>query len=101
MTLTVLIHHINNIREMITFFKDKNNKSKRKYKNGKTLNTILESVDSIIIIEATSTSITLLITGVGLVILPITARSARTLSLGNNVVPKLIINKYKKNTKTV
>ena len=25
-------NHINNIKEMITFFKDKNNKSKKKYK---------------------------------------------------------------------
>ena len=25
-------NHINNLREMITYFKDKNNKSKRKYK---------------------------------------------------------------------
>ena len=27
---------INNIKEMITYFKDKNNKSKKKYKNHKT-----------------------------------------------------------------
>ena len=39
-------NHVNNIKEMITYFKDKNNKSKKKYKNYKTLNTILESVDS-------------------------------------------------------
>ena len=58
-------NHINNIKEMITYFKDKNNKSKNRYKNYKTLNTILESVDSIVIIGATSTSITLSIIGVG------------------------------------
>ena len=51
-------NHINNIKEMITFFKDKNNKFKKRYKNYKTLNTVLESVDSIVIITATSTSIT-------------------------------------------
>ena len=75
--------HINNIKEMVTYFKDKNNKSKKRYKNYKTLNTILESVDSIFIIGATSTSITLSITGVGLIILPISASIACTLSLGN------------------
>ena len=32
--------HINNIKEMITYFKNKNNKSKKKYKSYKTLNTI-------------------------------------------------------------
>ena len=89
-------NHINNIKEMITYFKDKNNKSKKKYKNSKTLNTVLESVDTIIIIGATSTSITLSITGVGLIILPISAGVACALSLGNKVLHKLIINKYNK-----
>ena len=89
-------NHINNIKEMITYFKDKNNKSKKRYKNYKTLNTVLESVDSIIIIGATSTSITLSVTGFGLIILPISAGIACTLSLGNKVLHKLIINKYNK-----
>ena len=51
-------NHIITIKEMITYFKDKNNKSKKRYNNYKTLNTVLESVDSNIIIGATSTSIT-------------------------------------------
>ena len=89
-------NHINNIKEMITYFKDKNNKSKKKYKNYKTLNTILESVDSIIIIAATSTSITLSITGIGLLVLPISAGVACGISLGNKILHKLIINKYNK-----
>ena len=87
---------VNNIKEMITYFKEKNHKSKKKYKNYKTLNTILESVDSIVIIGATSTSITLSIIGMGLIILPISAGIACTLSLGNKVLHKLIINKYNK-----
>ena len=33
-------NHINNIKKMITYFKDKNNNSKKRYKNYKTLNTI-------------------------------------------------------------
>ena len=89
-------NHINNIKEMITYFKDKNNKSKKRYKNYKILNTILESVDSIVIIAATSTSITLSITGIGMIILPISAGVACALSLGNKILHKLIINKYNK-----
>ena len=89
-------NHVNNIKEMITYFKDKNNKSKKRYKNYKTLNTVLESVDSIVIIGATSTSITLSVTGFGLVILHISAGIARGLSLGNKILHKLIINKYNK-----
>ena len=89
-------NHVKNIKELITYFKDKSNKSKKKYKNYKTLNTILESVDSIVIIAATSTSITLSVTGIGLIVLPISAGIACTLSLGNKVLHKLIINKYNK-----
>ena len=81
---------------MITYFKDKNNKSKKKYKSYRTLNTILESVDSIVIIGATSTSITLSVTGVGSIFLPISVGIACTLSLGNKVLHKIIINKYNK-----
>ena len=69
---------------------------KVKYKKYKTLNTILESVDSTVIIGATSTSIPLSITGVGLLILPISAGIACTLSLGNKILHKIIINKYNK-----
>ena len=89
-------NHVNNIEKMITYFKDKNHKSKKRYKNHKTLITVLESVDSIVIIGATSTSITLSVTGFGLIILPISAGIACTLSLGNKVLHKLIINKYNK-----
>ena len=89
-------NHINNIKEMITYFKDKNLKSKKRYKNYKTLNTVLESVDSIVIIGATSTSITLSVTGIGLIVLPISAGIACALSLGNKILQKLIINRYNK-----
>ena len=89
-------NHVNNIKEMITYFKDKNHKSKKKYKNYKTLNTVKESVDSIVLIAAISTSITLSVIGIGLIILPILAGIACTLSLGNKVLHKLTINKYNK-----
>ena len=74
--------------------KDKLYKSKKKCKNYKTLNTILKSADTNVIIGATSTSITLTITGFSLIILPMTAGIACALSLGNKVLHKMIINKY-------
>ena len=89
-------NHISNIKEMTAYFKDNNNKSKKKYKNYKTLNTVLESVDSIVIIGATSTSITLSVTGIGLIVLPISAGVACGLPLGNKILHKLMINKYTK-----
>ena len=62
---------INDIKEMITNFKHKNHKSKKRYKIYKTLNTILESVDTIVISRAMTTSVTPSITGIGLNILPL------------------------------
>ena len=79
---------------MITYFKDKNNKSKKRYKKFKTLSTILECVDSIVIIATTSTSITLSVTGIGLIVLPMSAGIACTLSIGNKVLHKIIIQRY-------
>ena len=87
---------INKIKEMITYFKDKNNKSKKRWKNYKTLNTILESVDAIVIIGSTTTSVTLSVTGVGLIVVPISVGVACALSLHNTVIYKIIINKYTK-----
>ena len=89
-------NHINNIKEMVTYFKDKNHKSKKRYKNYKNVNNVLESVDSIVIIGATSTSITLSDTGIGLIVLPISAGFACVLSLGNKILHNLFINKYNK-----
>ena len=53
---------INSIREMITYFKDKNNKSKKKHKKYKMLTTKLKSFHTIVVIATTSSSITLWLT---------------------------------------
>ena len=84
---------------MITLFKNRNYKSKKIYKNFKRLNTISESVDAIVIIGVTSASITVSITDIGLIILPKLAGMACTLSLGNKILHKIIMNKYNKNKK--
>ena len=89
-------NHINNIKETINYFTDKNNKSKKKNRIYKTLNTYLESDDAIVIIAATSTSITLSITGLSLIILPKLAGIASALSLGIKVLHNLNINEYNK-----
>ena len=66
---------------MITYFREKNHKSK----NYKTLTTKIESVETIFIIRATSPSITLSITDISLIALPISAGMACTLSLHNKI----------------
>ena len=92
-------NHINSIKKMITYFKDKNNKSKKRYKNYKTITTILKSFDTFVIIATTSNSITLSLTGIGLIAIPTSTATACGLSIGNKVLYEIIINKYNKNKK--
>ena len=89
-------NHISRINEMITYFKEKNYKSKMKCKKYKTITTILKTSDTFVIIAATSSSITLSLTGIGLIVIPISTASARALSTGNEVFYVVIINKYNK-----
>ena len=89
-------NHINNIKEMITYFKDRNNKSEKRYKNYKTITTILKSFDTFVIIDTTSSSITSSLTGIGLIAIPITTATACGLSIGNKVLYEIIINKNNK-----
>ena len=89
-------NHVNNIKEMISYFKDKNHKSKKKYKKYKTITTILKSFDTFVIIATTSSSITLSLTGIGLIVIPISTASACALSIGKNVIYEIIVNKYNK-----
>ena len=79
---------------MSNSFKDKNHKSKKKYKSYKTLTSKLKSVDTVVNIGATTTFVTLSVTGVGLIVVPISAGIACTLSLGNELLRKIISNKY-------
>ena len=73
---------INNIKEMITYFKEENNISKKKYKKYKTITTILKSFDTIVIIATTSSSITLSLTAIGLIVKPISTATTCLLSIG-------------------
>ena len=56
---------------MITYFKDNNPKSKKKDKNYKVLTNILEPFDTFVIIATKSSSFTLCLTGIGLLVIPI------------------------------
>ena len=89
-------NHIINIKEMIQYFKDKNNKSYKKYKNCKTITTKLKSFDTFVIIATTSSSITLSLIGIGLIAIPISTATACGLSIGKKVINELLINKNNK-----
>ena len=81
---------------MITYFKDEKHGWKKKFKKYKTLTTILKSFDTFVIITTTSSSITLSLTGIGLIAIPISTARACGLSIGNKVIYEIIINKHNK-----
>ena len=85
----------NNIKEMISYYKDKNNKAKNKYKK----NTILKSFDTFNNSARISSSITFSLTGIGLIVIPITTASACALSIGKQVIYGVLIDKYNKDEK--
>ena len=80
-----------NSKEMITYFKDRDHNSKEIHRNFKTLNSRLESIDTVNNIAPTATAVTFSVTGVGLVVLPISLGVASALSFGNKVLYKIII----------
>ena len=84
------------IKYFITYLKDKNHESKKKYKNHKTLATILVSVDKVVVIGATTTSVRLLVTGVGLIVVTISVGFACALSLGDKILQEIFVNNYNK-----
>ena len=88
-----------NIKGMITYFEDKNYKSKKKYKKYKTITTILKPIDSFVIIGATLTSVTLSVTGFGLAIVPISTGIACGISLCNKILHEIVMKKDKKGKK--
>ena len=71
---------------MITYFKDKNNKSNEKIKKFKTLTTTLKSIDIFVIIATISSYITLRLTRSGSIAIPISTATACGLSIGNKVL---------------
>ena len=76
--------------------KEKNNKSKKKYKKYKTTTTLLKSFDTFVIIATTSSCITLSLTGIDFIAIPISNATACGLSIGNKLLYEMIINKYNK-----
>ena len=74
---------------MISFFENKILQSKKKFENYETITSVIESVDTIVIIGATTISVTLSVTGVGLVVVPISAGVACAVSLSIDVIQKI------------
>ena len=78
--------HISNIKEMITKFKEKDNKSKTKFKKYEKKTTIRRSFDTIVIVAKTTRPITMSLTEIGLLAMPISTAAACGLSIGNKLI---------------
>ena len=64
---------IQNISLMMKYYELEEKKYKQKYTKYKLINNLINSLDGIIVIGTTSASISLSITGVGIIVVPITA----------------------------
>ena len=64
---------IQNISLMMKYYELEENKYRKKYTKYKLINNIINPTDGAIIIGTTSASVTLSITGVGIIVVPITA----------------------------
>ena len=82
--------------KMIAYFIDKIYKSKKKNKKYKTRTTKLKSFDTIVIIATTSGSITLSPTGFGLLVIPISRSIACRITISNEVIYEILLQKYNK-----
>ena len=84
---------------MITYFKDKNQKSKKKYENYIMLTRILKSFDTFVIFATTSSSITLSLTGIGLIVIPKSTVIACGLTINKKAIYEIVMRKYNRSKK--
>ena len=61
--------------------------------------TILKSIDTVVIIASTLSSITFSFTAIGLIVIPISTATARGLSIGNKVLYEVVVQNYNGYTK--
>ena len=83
-----------NIKELTAYFNYKNHKSKKKFKKQKMLTTIIKSFDTFVIIVTTSSSLTLSLTGIGLLVIRISTSIACWLTIGIKVNYEIVMQKY-------
>ena len=77
---------IQNIKDMKNFYNHEAKKYKKKSKQYKLINCLIQSVDGVSILAVSSTCVTLSITGVGLVVVPV----ASGIGAGLCIISKLL-----------
>ena len=87
---------INNRKEKITYFRDGNYKSKKRYEKGDVSCTKTELVGTIIDNATTSSSVTLSATWFDLIVEPISTGNTAELTLNKKVLFEIIKNNFSK-----
>ena len=82
---------IQNIKDIQNFYNHEARKYKKKSKIYKLINCLIQSIDGVLLLGVSSTAITLSVTGVGLVVVPI----ASGIGVGVSIISK-ILNEYLK-----
>ena len=81
---------------MITYFKKKKHKPKKKHLKIKILTTLLKSIDTFVTVATTSSPVTLSLTRIDPLMIPISTASACALSIGNKRIFEIFMQNYKK-----
>ena len=82
---------IQNIKDIQKFYNHEAKKYKKKSKTYKLINCLIQSIDGVLLLGVSSTAITLSVTGVGLIVVPI----ASGIGAGVSIISK-ILNEYLK-----
>ena len=82
---------IQNIKDIQNFYNHEAKKYKKKSKTYKIINGLIQSIDGVLLLGVSSTAITLSVTGVGLIVVPI----ASGIGAGVSIISK-ILNEYLK-----
>ena len=88
--LNSFINSINNIKEMKNFYIHESKKYKKLYSTFKRINLITHSLDTLLIIGVTSTTVTLSVTGVGLIVVPIAAGVGASITISSKLISEVL-----------
>ena len=86
---------INNINLISKFYEEEYKKLKKKHNKFKNLNKILNTIDSLVIISSTSTSITFSLTGFGIFTIPIIASVGCGITITSKIICEYLKTKEK------
>ena len=90
---------VQNIKDIRTFYSHEVKKYKKKCKTIKLISGMINCIDTFVIVGVTSTSITLSVTGFGLLVIPITSGVGAGFSLSGKIISEYLKHLQAKYTK--